>query len=74
MQQLTGVNYNTGEQNKDMTNVRQARDMKDTHAVISYLQERTPFSSDPSLRSISQGCMQPAQSMWTQRKLLEQLS
>lgn len=55
MQQLTGVNYNTGEQNKDMTNDKQACDMKDTHAVISCLQERTPFISDLSLRSISTG-------------------
>ncbi|XP_014679118.1 PREDICTED: uncharacterized protein LOC106818966 [Priapulus caudatus] len=55
MQQLTGVNYNTGEQNNDMTNARQTRAIKDTHAVISYLQERTPFSSDPILRSISTG-------------------
>ncbi|XP_030845465.1 uncharacterized protein LOC115925532 [Strongylocentrotus purpuratus] len=53
IQQLTGVNYNTGEQNKGMQNARQARDMKDTHAVISCLKERKPFSSDPSLRSIS---------------------
>ena len=30
MEGLTGVNYNTGEQNKDMTNARQARDWKDT--------------------------------------------
>jgi hypothetical protein len=30
MQELTGVNYNTGEQNKDMTDTRQARDLKDT--------------------------------------------
>ena len=37
MQELTGVNYNTGEQNKDMTDARQARDLKDTHAVLNYL-------------------------------------
>ncbi|XP_030846422.1 uncharacterized protein LOC115926106 [Strongylocentrotus purpuratus] len=55
MQQLTGVNYNSGEQNQDMTNARQARDMKDTHAVISCLKERSPFSSDPSLLSILTG-------------------
>ena len=30
MEGLTGVNYNTGEQNKDMTNARQAPDWKDT--------------------------------------------
>ncbi|KAG1690300.1 hypothetical protein GQR58_007643 [Nymphon striatum] len=55
MQLLTGVNYNTGEQNKDIAIDRQVRDMKDTHTIISYLQERTPFSSDPSLGSISTG-------------------
>ena len=32
MQELTGVNYNTGEQNKDMTDARQARDLKDTRS------------------------------------------
>lgn len=30
MQELTGVQYNSGEQNKDMTEARQKRDMKDT--------------------------------------------
>ena len=55
MQELTGVNYNTGEQNKDMTAARQARDWKDTLTVLQYLQERNPFSSDPSLRSIATG-------------------
>ena len=57
MQQLTGVNYNTGhgEQNKDMTKARQVRDWRDTIAVLQYLQERNPFSTDPSLRSIATG-------------------
>ena len=55
MQELTGVNYNTGEQNKDMTAARQARDWKDTLTVLQYLQERNPFSLDPNLRSISTG-------------------
>ncbi len=55
MQELTGVNYNTGEQNKDMTAARQARDWKDTLTVLQFLQERNPFSSDPSLRSIATG-------------------
>ena len=55
MQELTGVSYNTGEQNKDMAKARQARDWKDTHAVLKYLQERNPFTSDPSLRNISTG-------------------
>ena len=55
MQELTGVNYNTGEQNKDMTAARQARDWKDTLTVLQCLQERNPFSLNPSLQSISTG-------------------
>lgn len=55
MQELTGVSYNTGEQNKDMTKARQARDWKDTQTVLKYLQERNPFTSDTSLRNISTG-------------------
>ena len=53
MQELTGVNYNTGEQNKDMTKSRQARDWKDTHN--SQFQENSPFTSDNTLRNISTG-------------------
>ena len=55
MQELTGVSYNSGEQNKDMTQVRQARDWKDTKILLSCLQERNPFTSDTSLRSICTG-------------------
>ena len=55
MQELTGVNYNTGEQNKDMTKSRQARDWKDTHTILSYFQENSPFTSDNTLRNISTG-------------------
>ena len=55
MQKLTGVNYNTGEQGKDMTKTRQVHDWKDTLTVLQYLQERNPFSTDPSLRSIATG-------------------
>ena len=53
MQELTGINYNSGEQNKDMTAARQACDWKDTLTVLQYLQEWNLFSLDPSLRSIS---------------------
>ena len=53
MQEVTGVNYNTGEQNKDISKARQCRDWKDTLAVIQYLQERNPFCNDSSLRSIA---------------------
>jgi hypothetical protein len=31
MQELAGVNYKTDEQNKDMSDARHARDLKDTH-------------------------------------------
>ena len=55
MQELTGVNYNTGEQNKDITVARQARDWKDTLTVLNYLQERNPFTSDASLQNICTG-------------------
>ena len=34
LQELTVVNYDTGEQNKDMTKSRQARDWKDTHTIL----------------------------------------
>ena len=33
MQELTGVSYNSGEQNKDITVARQTRDWKDTHKI-----------------------------------------
>ena len=55
MQELTGVSYNSGEQNKDLTQARQARDWKDTKTLLSYLHDRNPFTSDPSLRSICTG-------------------
>ena len=55
MQELTGINYNTGEQNKDMIAARQVCDWKDTLTVLQNLQEWNPFSLDPSLQSISTG-------------------
>ena len=57
MQEFTGINYNTGKQNKDMTAARQARDWKelDTLTVLHYLLEWYPFSLDQSLQSISTG-------------------
>ena len=39
MQRLTGVSYNTGEQNKDITKARQARDWKDTPTKFSSIFE-----------------------------------
>ena len=54
MRELTGVQYNLGEQNKDITSARQARDMKDT-AVLATLARGNPFSPDPALRNIMSG-------------------
>ena len=55
MQEMTGLSYNTGEQNKDMAKAHQACDWKDTHIVLNYLQERNPFTSDTILWNISAG-------------------
>ena len=53
MQELTGVNCSTGEQNNDLRKAIQARDWKDTLAVVQYLQGLNPFSNDPSMRNIA---------------------
>ena len=55
MHKLAEVNYNIGEQNKDMSEARQPRDWKDTLAVFHYLQDWNPFCNDSSLRSIVTG-------------------
>ena len=55
MQELTGVLFNSGEQNQDMTQSRQVRDWKDTQALLCFLQESNPFIADPSLRNICTG-------------------
>lgn len=55
MQQLTGVNYNTSEQHKDVTKSRQAKDMTDTCELLEFLETRNPFSDNKSLRNIATG-------------------
>jgi len=35
--------YNSGEQNKDITKSREARDWKDTQTLLNHLQEQNPF-------------------------------
>ena len=55
MQDITGINYNTGEQNKDMSVTRQDRDWKGTNTVLRYLSDRNPFTSDIGLHKISTG-------------------
>ena len=55
MQQLTGVQYNTSEQHKDLTTARQGKDMADTCELLEFLESRNPFSDNYSLRSIATG-------------------
>ena len=55
IQDVTGINYNTGEQNKGMSVTRQDRDWKDTNTVLRYLSDRNPFTSDIGLHNISTG-------------------
>ncbi|KAL8602370.1 hypothetical protein ACOMHN_022883 [Nucella lapillus] len=55
MQTLSGITFTTSEQHKETSTTRQARDHKDTQTLVSYLTDRSPFLSDPSLRSIASG-------------------
>ena len=63
MQELTGVNYNTGEQNKDMKVARQACDWKDTLTVLQYLQEQNLFSLDQVCEVLPLECIPTPLSM-----------
>ena len=55
MQNLTGINYLTSEQHKDIKKARKERDHEDTNTVIGYLSRRNPFDSESSLRNIATG-------------------
>ena len=56
MQELTGIKNNPSEQNKDMTNSRQTRDMSDTVKVLDALMDgKNPFAQEPGLRNIING-------------------
>ncbi|KAK3728716.1 hypothetical protein QZH41_001096 [Actinostola sp. cb2023] len=56
MQELTGVQYNSSEQNKDMTKSRQKRDMDDAIVILKTLVDgKTPFAPDPVLKNIMTG-------------------
>ena len=55
MQQLTGVQYNTSEQQTDLTTARQGKDMTDSCELLEFLESRNSFSDNCSLRSIATG-------------------
>ena len=50
MQEFTGVSYNTGEQNKDMTKTKQSRDLKDTLTALQKKDQVITFASKSAVR------------------------
>ena len=57
MQELTEGQFNSGEQNNDLSKARQIRDMKDTVTILRALAAHNPFSLDfnNNLRNIMNG-------------------
>lgn len=55
MQELTGVGHFTSDQHKEASHARKERDRKDTLAILEYLCDRNPFTSNVSLRNIETG-------------------
>jgi len=54
LQDLTGTRYAV-KQNKDTSNARQQRDMKDVHTLLFALEDRSPFIPQADLRNIMNG-------------------
>ena len=52
MQQLTSVTYQTSEQHKDVSQARQTWGTADSVKVVSFIEWRSPFDADASLRNI----------------------
>ena len=52
MQQLTSVTHQTSEQHKDVSQARQTWGAVDSEKVVSFIEWRSPFEADPSLRNI----------------------
>lgn len=56
MQALSGVDFNSGEQNKDVSQARKLRDNNDTETVLKALVQNNPFSTTEScLRNVMTG-------------------
>jgi len=55
MQNLTALCFSSSEQHKEMSEPRQDKDKKDTDRLLTYLETRNPFDTNPSLRSIATG-------------------
>lgn len=57
MQEFTNIQYTTSEQHKDATSARMKRDRHDCQAILQYLSQRNPFSSESPLRNIATGVL-----------------
>jgi hypothetical protein len=68
MQKLTGVGYFTSDQHKEATRARKERDRK-LLAILEYLCDRNPFTSDVSLRNIETGVVADLMSTLTKLKI-----
>ena len=55
MQKFSSVSYSTSDQHKEATRARIQRDLKDIKLLLSFLDERNPFSDDLDLRNIATG-------------------
>lgn len=55
MQEFTTVMYNTSEQHKEASYTRQTRDCLDTKKILAFLLDRSPFTSEEPLRSLTSG-------------------
>ena len=52
MQQLTSITYETSEQHKDISQAWQTRGSSDCHKLLYFIDWRSPFEADSSLRNI----------------------
>ena len=55
LQELTDNYFSTSDQHKDLTRSRQMIDEEDKNTLLGFLQDRTPFGQDSSLRNIATG-------------------
>jgi len=55
MQELTGKQFSTSEQHKDMTDARRTRDNKDAEEIFEILQDHNPFEAKEELHNIATG-------------------
>lgn len=57
LQILTGVGFQTSDQHKETSTARKERDHKDITTILTFVEDRHPFSDCGSLRNIETGAM-----------------